>query len=218
MIKALIYILVTVFIGLVSYAATGYISGITQSGSHKERARNLIAAGKGADKLGADKLDLLLRVQDPGFYQHQGIDIKTSGAGLTTITQSLAKRLAFYEFKPGPRKIRQSTYAMALESKLAKAEILALFLETVPMGQGPDGWINGFFDASHGFYQKPPDALNRDQFIELISVMIAPSRLNPLKRDSEFLKRVQRIDQLDRGKCSPINNKDVWLLGCDAVE
>lgn len=215
MIKAVKYVFVSVIAGLAIYAAAGYISGINAAEHHKQRALSLISAGKGVAGLGQDQLELLLRVQDPAFYSHQGIDLKTSGAGLTTITQSLAKRLAFDEFKPGLGKIRQTTYAIALERKLTKAEILTLFLDTVPMGQGANGWTEGFFQASLDFYEKPVEALSRDEFIELISVMIAPSRLNPLTRNSEFIRRVQRIDRLDKGKCIPFNNRDVWLEGCN---
>lgn len=33
----------------------------------------------------------LLAIEDPAFYRHHGVDLKTPGAGLTTITQSLVR-------------------------------------------------------------------------------------------------------------------------------
>jgi membrane carboxypeptidase/penicillin-binding protein PbpC len=36
-------------------------------------------------------LDALLKVEDPNFHQHNGVDLHTPGAGWTTITQALVK-------------------------------------------------------------------------------------------------------------------------------
>jgi hypothetical protein len=44
--------------------------------------------------------EILIKVQDPGFYGHNGIDLSTPGAGLTTITQAIVKKLYFDGFKP----------------------------------------------------------------------------------------------------------------------
>ena len=55
--------------------------------------------------------EILLKVQDPGFYDHSGIDLWTPGAGLTTITQAIVKKLYFNDFKSGIAKIKQSLIA-----------------------------------------------------------------------------------------------------------
>lgn len=39
--------------------------------------------------------EILVLVQDLGFHQHKGIDLWTPGAGLTTITQAIVKKLYF---------------------------------------------------------------------------------------------------------------------------
>lgn len=143
--KVIKFVLAAILLAVLLYAASGYVSATRNSDQLKQRAKTLIDTGNGAGALGKEQLQLLLLVQDPAFYNHNGVDIKTAGAGLTTVTQSLSKRLAFNEFKPGIGKIRQTTYAMSLEKHLTKNEILALFLETIPMGKGPDGWTIGFF-------------------------------------------------------------------------
>ena len=56
-------------------------------------------------------VDMLLRVDDPRFYHHPGVDMMTPGGGLTTITQGLVKAYFFNGFRPGflrINKIRQS--------------------------------------------------------------------------------------------------------------
>ena len=37
------------------------------------------------------QLEILLKVQDPRFFDHKGIDLRSPGAGWTTITQGLVK-------------------------------------------------------------------------------------------------------------------------------
>ena len=212
--KVIVFFLAAILIAALSYAASGYVSAANNADQLRQRAKTLINTGKGAGTLGEERLHLLLLVQDPAFYNHNGVDIKTAGAGLTTVTQSLSKRLAFTKFKPGIGKIRQTTYAISLEKHLIKNEILALFLETVPMGKGPSGWTVGFFEASQSFYGMPPHELSDSQYIELISVMIAPSLLNHMSRNKKFTERLNRIDRLHNGECQPKNNKDVWFKAC----
>ncbi len=212
--KVIGFVFAVILMAALLYAASAYVSASSNADQFRQRAKNLIDTGRGASALGEDRLQLLLRVQDPAYYHHNGVDINTAGAGLTTVTQSLSKRLAFNEFKPGIGKIRQTTYALALEKHLTKDEILALFLDTVPMGRGPDGWTVGFFESSQSFYGVPPHELSHSQFIELISVMIAPRLLNHISRNKKFTERLNRIDRLHSGECQPKNNKDVWFEAC----
>ena len=109
-------ITLSLLLALFVYAVSGYISASNDVVELKQKARALIDNSKGGQSLGSQRLRLLLRVQDPAFYKHNGVDLKTKGAGLTTVTQSLAKRLAFESFKPGLNKIKQTTYAMSLLS------------------------------------------------------------------------------------------------------
>ena len=50
----------------------------------------------------------LLAVEDPSFYYHHGVDLKTPGQGITTITQGLVKIYYFDHFKPGLAKLKQT--------------------------------------------------------------------------------------------------------------
>ncbi len=88
------------------------------------------------------RLEWLLKVQDPNFYHHHGVDWQTPGAGYTTLTQGLVKRL-FYPsgFKPGFlrwRKIQQMIIAVAFNSRVSKEEQLRLFVNLAYMEHGVD--------------------------------------------------------------------------------
>ncbi|WP_245410693.1 transglycosylase domain-containing protein [Notoacmeibacter marinus] len=200
--------------GLLSYGALGYWDAVRQSDAFAERANALIANGRGPNDLGGEHLEQLILVQDPGYREHGGVDLSTPGAGLTTISQSLSKRLGFDTFKPGIGKIRQTGFAMGLESRLDKDQILALFLDTVEMGRGPDGWMTGFFTASDSVYGHTPSELSDAEFQRLVAVMIAPARYRLLDEDAQLDNRAARIARLVAGDCSPIDHGDVWLDGC----
>lgn len=178
------------------------------------RADALIAQGADGDALGPERLAILIQVQDPGFADHDGLDLATSGAGITTITQSLAKRVAFEDFQPGLAKIRQTAYAMGLETRLNKAQIMALWLDTLEMGRGPDGWMTGFFAASQAVFSAAPSEISDEDFLHLIAVMIAPARFDLMGEDTDLDVRVARISRLIAGECAPQSNSDVWLDGC----
>lgn len=198
----------------VGYGTVGYWDAIRHTNEYAQRADALIAEGHGPEALGTARLHQLIRVQDPGFWEHEGIDLATDGAGLTTISQSLAKRLGFDEFRPGIGKIRQTGFAFGLESRLDKEQIAALWLDTVEMGRGPDGWITGFFEASRRVYGKPPAELADDEFFRLVAVLIAPGQYRLLEEDEALDERISRISRLIAGECAPIGQNDVWLEGC----
>ncbi len=192
----------------------GYVDARSDADKLRQRAEELIAKGRGGAALGVENLAILLKVEDPNFTTHYGVDFSTPGAGLTTITQSASKRLAFDQFRPGFAKIRQTGYALGLESRLSKDQILALWLDTLEMGKGPDGWIVGFDKASSTIYGRAPANLNKAEFIRLVAVLIAPSTYDLARNDTALDERTGRIERLVDGRCTPNGLTDVWLDGC----
>lgn len=212
--KFISFLVALAIIASFGYGAKGYYDARSESDILKNRADTLILNGRGGSTLGNEKLRQLLLVQDPAFQSHSGVDLTSPGAGVTTITQSVSKRLAFEDFTPGIGKIRQTGYALGLESELSKDQILALWLETLEMGRGPDGWMTGFHTASEVIYAEQPASLDDEQYFRLLAVLIAPGRYDLLSDDDGLGKRVKRIAKLVSGDCSPNGNGDVWLDGC----
>lgn len=212
--KIMATVLVVLVVGLAGYGALGYWDAIRQSDIYAPTADALIADGRGPDGLGAERLRQRVLVQDPGYLEHGGIDLSTQGAGLTTISQSLSKRLGFDVFRPGIGKIRQTGFALGLESQLSKDQILALWLDTVEMGRGPDGWMTGFFHASESIYGRPLMGVSDQEYYSLLAVPIAPSQFRLLEEDDALDDRSSRIARLISGDCRPEGQRDVWLDGC----
>ncbi|MEP3275514.1 MAG: transglycosylase domain-containing protein [Stappiaceae bacterium] len=196
------------------YGVIGWYDAINDTETLQRRADAIIAGNRGGDSLPPDRLNILLLVQDPGFYAHSGVDLHTPGAGLTTLTQSISKRLAFDSFTPGIGKIRQTGYALGLDSRLTKEQQIALFLETAEMGQSRQGWITGFHNASEHFFGAPPQEISEENFLTLVAVLIAPGTLKLAEPSDRLRERVRRIARLSRGECKASALNDVWLEGC----
>ena len=152
------------------------------------------------NQLPAEYQDILIQVQDPGFYSHKGVDFKTPGAGWTTVTQSLAKFFYFKDFQPGWRKIPQTMYArFALQPKVSKEEQLDLFINIIGFGNG----TKGILSASQYYFSKRPDELTRDEYISLIAVLNNPEMLNPKDKPDANKERVRRIKKYLNGEYTP---------------
>jgi monofunctional glycosyltransferase len=201
-------------LALAAYTGKGWYDARADAPDLRERAKALAAQGLGAKSLGPEKRALLLKVEDPSFDYNNGTDFSSLGAGQTTITQSLSKRLAFEKFKPGIRKLRQTGYAIGLSQSLSKDEVLTLFLAESSF-RGSDGrWTKSFDAASRRLFGKPIADLDRNNFTLLIASGIAPKEMAPDAPNATLLERVGRIERFVGGQCKPLRHDDVWLEGC----
>lgn len=168
--------------------------------------------------VGRRRLDMLLRVEDPGFFRHRGIDDATPGAGRTTLTQALVKRLYFDGgFRPGFARIEQSLIArFVLHPALGKRDQLELFLNRASFGSAKGRPIAGFDEAARAFYGRPLTGLDDRQYLSLVAMLIAPGDLNPLRHPRENEERTARIEALLAGRCRPRDFADVWYEDCAA--
>lgn len=200
----------------VGYGYLGYRDARDQGRVLAQEANALIKNGLGGVALGIDRRAMLLAVEDPAFGSHYGVDFTTPGAGAYTITQSLAAPYGFADFTPGLRRIRQSGFALGLEVVLTKPQILALFLDRVPMGPAPNGtYLQGFNTASQLHYGAAPGDIPREDFVRMIAVIIAPTRIRlDTPEDPELIERVARIEALLQTQCVPNGHGDVWFEAC----
>lgn len=155
----------------------------------------------------ARQKEILLKVEDPGFYSHKGVDLKTPGAGLTTITQGLVKIMFFDHFRPGFAKLKQTLIArFALDPFVSKQEQLILFVNLVYLGHG----VRGFADAAEHYFNKAFKNLTEDEYISLVAMIIAPRTFNVKDNPASNRERSQRIKLLVAGKYRPKNLMDQY--------
>jgi membrane carboxypeptidase/penicillin-binding protein len=164
------------------------------------------------------RLEWLLKVQDPDFYHHPGVDWWTAGAGYTTMTQGLVKRL-FYPsgFKPGFlrwRKIQQTIIAVAFNSRVSKNEQLRLFVNLAYLGTRNGRAIVGFSQAAQEYFGKNFQILTDEEYLSLVAVLVSPQRYSPAIHPAANQERVTRIHRLLAGTCNPNGLTDVEYVGC----
>ena len=153
------------------------------------------------------QIEILLKVEDPQFFQHRGVDFSTPGAGNTTITQSLVKLLYFDKFSPGIAKLKQTLIAAyALNPLMPKDAQLRLFINTAYLG--PD--VHGFEQAANAYFGKPFKQLGEDEFLAIVAMLIAPETFHVRNYPERNGERVRRIKQLASGEYVPRGVFDVF--------
>ena len=141
----------------------------------------------------------LIAYEDRRFYDHPGVDplalLRAAGQALwnghvvsggSTLTMQVARLL---EDGPTGRwggKLRQIRLALALERKLSKDEILALYLQLAPYG----GNLEGVRAAALAWFGKEPHRLTPSQVALLVALPQAPEARRP-DREPEAARRAR---------------------------
>ena len=129
-----------------------------------------------------------IAAEDRIFYTHHGINVKrtlaaivnyfthSSGSfGGSTITQQVIKNISGDSEKTVKRKVNEIIRAYHLEFSHSKDEILEVYLNIVPMGEG----ISGIGLAADYFFGKKPNELSVSEAATLVGMANAPTRYNP---------------------------------------
>ncbi|MEI9928741.1 MAG: biosynthetic peptidoglycan transglycosylase [Sphingomonas sp.] len=167
--------------------------------------------------LGVNRRNMLLRVEDPGFYRHHGLDFATPGSGWTTITQGLVKHLYFPDgFNPGFAKIEQSLIAwLVLDPAVTKDEQLEIYLNYAYLGNSGGYQVFGFPAAARIYYGRELTRLSDREYLSLVAMLIAPNEYSPRTHPQANARRVDRIVRLLRRQCAPTSWRDVVYPDCD---
>lgn len=128
--------------------------------------------------------DAIVAVEDHRFKSHGGIDIISTCRAIlnnikamsiveggSTITQQLAKNLYFSQEQDFVRKVAELFAALDLEKDYSKDDILEFYLNTIYFGNG----YYGIYDASMGYFNKPPKDLTIKEATLLAGIPNAPS-------------------------------------------
>ncbi len=160
--------------------------------------------------------DILLKVEDPAFYEHRGVDLTTAGAGFTTITQGDVKLLYFPEgFRPGIAKIRQTLIAWLVFDRLvSKDDQLRIYLNRAYLGSVDGQVVHGFDQAARLYFGVPFSGLTEEQYISLVAMLPSPKNLGVRSEPARNAERSRRIRKLVDGQCRPAGMRDVYLDGC----
>jgi membrane carboxypeptidase/penicillin-binding protein len=174
---------------------------------------------------------ILLRVEDPSFYEHSGLSI-VSGQGLATISGAVARDLFLHQrefggvrgaFQEFYRKVfdccrrvdlGRDVMALVLDARMPKQKQLALYIASVYMGTNKGSQIRGLEQASRSYLGKPLTAATELEFIQLVAMIKAPNRYHPLKSPAVLAERTRRIQNLISGQCAPDGWSDTEFDKC----
>ena len=155
----------------------------------------------------------VLAAEDANFYEHGGIDptavfravlrnAQGKLQGGSTITQQLAKLNYTNSERTILRKLNEVQYAVRLEERYSKDELLERYLNQVYFGDG----AYGLSAASQAFFGTPPEQLTPAQAATLAGKIRAPEALDPRARPDrmkdrrdQVLRNMRRNGWLDEG-------------------
>jgi penicillin-binding protein 1A len=146
--------------------------------------------------------DALIATEDVRFYEHAGIDYVSLGrvliksvflqeeaGGGSTLSQQLSKNLyprkRYWVLSLVMNKLREAITAQRLENIYSKEELITLYLNTVPFGDG----AFGIQAAAKRFYNTTAKALTPDQAAVLIGMLKATHSYNPRLFPERALER-----------------------------
>ena len=143
-------------------------------------------------------IEAFLAIEDGNFYNHRGISLRgiiraaianfQEGKiiqGGSTITQQTARAFFLSNEQSYTRKFKELIYAIVLEKKLDKRQILEIYLNQVYFGKG----AYGIGAAAKIYFNVPAPNLSIKQSAYLAGLIKAPSRLS---RDINSSRKRQR--------------------------
>jgi penicillin-binding protein 1C len=141
-----------------------------------------------ADLVDAGFVQMLVRFEDKRFWDHSGVDplafLRAFGqavwngrpvSGGSTLTMQVARLLEDGSTGRWSGKLRQIRVAMALERRLSKDQILALYLTHAPYG----GNLEGVRAATLAWFGKEPNRLTPAEAALLVALPQSPEARRP---------------------------------------
>jgi penicillin-binding protein 1A len=141
------------------------------------------------DEVPQDVIHAVLATEDADFFDHGGVDhtaiarafvANLRGGGIeqggSTITQQYVKNAFLDDAQTYQRKLQEAVYAIELERRMTKPEILENYLNRTYFGQG----VYGIGTAAERYFSKTPEQLTLGEAATLAGIIRSPERNNPI--------------------------------------
>ncbi len=173
-------------------------------------------------------LDAVLATEDARFFEHEGVNwraIARAGfgnlragkvtSGGSTITQQLVKNAVLKDTsRTVTRKLREAVYAIELERRLSKEEILAAYLNLAYFGNG----VYGIGTAAEYYFDRDVGDLTVAQAALLAGLIRAPEDNDPVDhpraargRRNIVLTQMAQEGWLDPAKAARLRSRGLGL-------
>ena len=136
----------------------------------------------------------IVAIEDRRFFQHSGLDFRGIGRavmnhfrngstryrqGGSTITQQLVKNTYLTPEKTLKRKYNEALIALALEDRLSKQDIFALYCNEVYLGQRAGVGVRGVAQAAHVYFGKALKDLSLSEAATIAGMIQSPAHYSP---------------------------------------
>jgi penicillin-binding protein 1B len=138
-------------------------------------------------------LHAILATEDRRFFQHSGVDVfgiarallhnagdNGPGQGGSTITQQLVKNTYLTPDRTLRRKYAEAMLSYALERRLSKEDIFALYCNEVYLGQRGAVTVRGVEEAARIYFGKELKNLSLSEAATIAGMIQGPMRFSPL--------------------------------------
>jgi penicillin-binding protein 1A len=148
----------------------------------------------------------VVAIEDDRFYQHHGVDFRgimraavanlRSGEisqGGSTLSQQLIKNVITGNSRTIDRKLREAMYAVELERRMSKDEILERYLNQAYFGEGVYGIATA---AKHYFGNKSVRFLTLSEAASLAGTIASPEKYKPTAKKANRVRRDVVLDRM----------------------
>lgn len=185
--------------------------------------------------------DCFIVTEDRDFYEHDGVNFlstlkaaallvesrlkgsKEITRGGSTITQQLARKTFLYDDQTYERKIREMFYAMELEKKYTKDQILEFYINNIYFQNGK----YGIEAASRAYFSKSVSELDLSEIAFLCTTPNRPNYYNPLDEEgfTHMIERRGRIldqmlsqNKISESEYSAAVSKEIILKPAESIK
>ena len=161
----------------------------------------------GLDAIAPELVSAVLTAEDGRFHHHLGIDplsiaraVKDNLAarrvvsGASTLTQQLLRTMSSPSERSLSSKLTEAYWAMRLEARMSKDEILEAYLNRVAFGPA----VYGAEEASRYYFNKPARALSLSEAAMLAVMIRAPGSFDPFTEEGRAQMKPWTDDLLTR--------------------
>ena len=139
-------------------------------------------------------VNAIVAIEDRRFFDHSGIDLsglaravlrnaadESLAQGGSTITQQLVKNTYLSSEKTLSRKYSEAMLALALERRLSKEDIFALYCNEIYLGQRGAVAVRGVKDAARVFFGKELKDITVAEAATIAGMIQSPGRYSPVR-------------------------------------
>ncbi|HET8782882.1 MAG TPA: PBP1A family penicillin-binding protein, partial [Pyrinomonadaceae bacterium] len=173
----------------------------------------------------------ILAIEDRRFFEHSGVDVnglaralirnvsdERIGQGGSTITQQLIKNTYLTPEKTFRRKYAEAMLSLALEQRLSKNDIFALYCNEIYLGQRGAASVRGVKEASRVFFGKELNQISLSEAALIAGMIQSPARYSPVNhpesaqaRRNVVLRAMQENAAIDQSQLSSASAEPVAL-------